>query len=290
MKFVPNALSRVAHRSILKLNGASPTILVVVGVGGLITTAVLASKASRKIDPIIEDYAAARDSLNANAREKDRGRLLGKLYIDTAVELGKLYAPTIVVGVASTTAVLGGHKILRGRHVATMAAYSGLLEQFQSYRKRVATTLGENVEKGIYEGAHGEWTEDPDNKGEHTLKPVFSEDDTKSFLRPFFDETNPNWTRNPQANYYFLKGVQNHMNNILAIRGHVFLNEVYDALGMPRCREGAVSGWLYEGRGDCYVDFGFMTSIEPNTVAFRNHEESRVRLNFNIDGTIWDQI
>lgn len=59
-----------------------------------------------------------------------------------------------------------------------------------------------------------------------------------------FDQKNPNWTPQPEHNELFLRGVQNHMNNVLAAREHLFLNEVYDALHVPRTREGAVMGWI----------------------------------------------
>ena len=165
------------------------------------------------------------------------------------------------------------------------------MEQFQSYRGRVAKTLGEDAERDIYNGAHGEWVEDPDHKGEYKLKPVHNSHPA-SYLRPWFDQTNVNWTRDPQSNYLFLKGVQSHMNDVLQIRGHVFVNDVYDALRIPRTREGQVSGWTYEdnGHGDGYIDLGFMTGDDPQTVAFRNGVENLVQLNFNIDGVIWDLI
>lgn len=289
MNLVPSSISRFGHRTLLKLNGASPTILVVAGVGGLVATSVLAARATRNIDPVLDEHRAIRSDIESTSYSSDKARQkdLLRLYTGTGIKLSKVYGPAIVVGGASAAAVLGGHKILRGRHVATLAAYSGLMEQFQSYRGRVAKTLGEDVEKGIYEGAHGEWK--MDQNGEEKLQPVFAEDKSDSYLRPWFDETCPNWTRDPQANYLFLKGVQSHMNNLLQIRGHVFLNDVYDALRLPRRPEGAIAGWLRDGK-DGYVDFGFMTSIDPNTVAFRNGVERTVRLNFNIDGTIWDKI
>jgi uncharacterized protein DUF6353 len=294
MNLVPKSLTRVGSRSLLKLNASSPTLLVVAGVGGLVATAFLASKASRKLDPILIEHQARRVEVKHNLTDKGRvqQRALLGVYVDTSAKLTKLYGPTLFVGTASVVSVLGGHKILRGRQIATMAAYSGLLEQFQSYRKRIADTLGEEVEKGIYEGARGEWLEDPNHKGEYKLHPVFDKDSTDHYLRPWYDETNPNWVRNAQANYLFLKGVQQHMNIRLQIKGHVFLNEVFDALGIPRTREGVVAGWLYEdkGQGDGFIDFGFMSSLDPHTIAFCNEVEKTVRLNFNIDGVIWDQI
>ena len=296
MSFVPNSISRFGHRSLLKLNGASPTLLVVGGVVGLGVTAVMAARATRNIDPIIEDHHKQRVHIDgiAFSSKKARQKELLHLYTRTAVRFTRLYGPTVAVGITSSAAVLSGHKILHTRQVATLAAYSGLVDQFDAYRRRVAKTWGEDVEKGIYEGAHGEWKDSEEHPGEKSLQPVFDHSDTDHYLRPWFDETNVNWTRDPMANYAFLKGVQTHMNNMLQHRGHVFLNDVFDGLGMQRREEGAVMGWLYEpkeGEGDGYVDFGFMHSIDPNTVAFCNGVERVVRLNFNIDEKpIWNRI
>lgn len=291
MNLVPKTVSRFGHRSLLKLNSASPTILVVTGVIGLGATAVLAAKATRKIDPVLDEHKQARASIGYVGHSKAQQKELVKLYTHTTFELGKIYGPAIFVGTTSAVAVLGGHKILRARHMAVVSAYSGLVEQFGAYRRRVAKTVGEEMERSIYEGAHGEYVEDPDHPGEYKLQPKFDGTDADSYLRPWFDETNVNFTRIPEANYLFLKGVQAHMNRLLDIRGHVLLNDVYDALAMPRRPEGTVTGWLRDSEvGDRYVDFGFMTSPDPHSVAFRNGVERTVRLNFNIDGPIWDKI
>lgn len=293
MSIVPKSVTRLGGRTILQMRAASPTFLVVAGVVGLGATAVLAAKASRNMDPILDEHKKARAEVGYVGQNRDRQKDLALVYLHTSVELGKLYGPTIFVGTTSAIAVLGGHKILRTRHIATMAAYSGLAEQFQAYRGRVAKTLGEDVERGIFEGAHGEWVEDPDHKGEYKLQPKFDkEGQTASYLRPWFDETNPNWTSDPEANRMFLTGVQSHLNNMLQIRGHVFLMEVYDALRIPRVPECAIAGWVWRsGKGDDYVDLGFMTSIDPNTIAFNEGYEPRVQLNFNVDkGPMWNLI
>lgn len=292
--FIPKGLTRFGGRTALKLSSHSPTIMVVAGVVGLGATAVLAAKASRQMDPIIEDHQKGRVDISGTVYEtkREEQKDLVRLYSRTTKDLARLYGPTLVVGTLSTASVLYGHKVLHGRHVASIAAYSGLMEQFTSYRGRVAKTLGSNVERGIYEGAHGEWVEDPDHKGEHKLAPKFDADMVEdSYLRPWFDESNVNWTRDPVMNYTFLKGVQTHMNNILQIRGHVTLNDVYDALRIPRTNEGQVAGWVWNsGVGDNFIDFGFMSGIDPHTVAFRNQAERTVRLNFNVQGNIYGMI
>lgn len=60
-----------------------------------------------------------------------------------------------------------------------------------------------------------------------------------------FNAENPNWTRDPEANWHFLVNVQNHMSDMLAIRGHVFMNDVFDVLRLPRTKLGQTHGWVY---------------------------------------------
>lgn len=295
MKLIPNSVSRFGYRTALKVSAKSPTILVVTGVVGLGVTAVMAARATREIDPILDHHHKQRLIIEETAYVTSRAeqKALLRLYTDSAIELTKLYGTTIVVGTVSAGSILYGHKVLHGRHMATMAAYSGLMDQFKSYRGRVARTLGVKAEQDIYNGAHGEWTEDPDHKGEYKLEPKYDRDaQDETYLRPMFDHNCPNWTSDPVVNYAYLRGVQNHMNNVLEIRGHVFLNDVFDALRLERTKEGQAAGWLRDDKGgvDGFIDFGFMTGQDPQTVAFRENVTPDVRLNFNIDGLIWNEI
>jgi hypothetical protein len=294
MKYIPNKVSRFASVSLLKVSAKSPTILVVSGVIGLGATAFLAAKATRKIDPILEVHADERVTIDlAELAPKDEQRALLDLYVRTGVKFGKLYGPALFVGTASAISVLGGHRILVGRHVASMAAYSGLFQEFNAYRKRVSSTFGEDHERAIYDGATLHYEEDPAHKGEYKLAPKYPEIDPNrdTYLRPWFDETNPNFTRDAQNNFMFLQGVQAHLNRVLNTRGYVFLNDVFDDLRIPRTPEGQSLGWFRDDDiGDDYIDFGFMSGNDPHTIAFRNHAEKTVQLNFNVDGDIWHKI
>lgn len=294
MKFVPNSVSRSASRAMLKLNAKSPTILVVTGVVGFGVTAVMAAQATRKIDPVLEKHLIQRNDVKSWAQEGDREaqRQMLRVYAGTSISLAKIYAPTIVVGSLSAAAVLSGHNILKGRHVATMAAYSGLMEEFRSYRGRVAESLGEDRERELYDGASHAWADDPVHPGE-SKRVAVHDGSVGGYLRPWFDEDNINHTPSADANFMFLRGVQTLMNYRLQARGHLFLNEVLDELCLPRCSEGSVAGWLWKPDSqdrDNYVDFGFLASEDPHTKAFERGEVNTVRLNFNIDGVIWDQI
>lgn len=288
MKYVPKSVTQFAGNTALKLRASSPTILVVTGVVGFGVTAVMAAKASRKAEAPIEEFHKERFAIqHAGLSEQEEKTEIIALYRNTGLDLAKVYGPTVVVGTLSAASILYGHQLLSRRHVATMLAYSGLQEQFLSYRARVAQTIGEKLEKDIYDGAHGEWVEDPDHKGEYKLQPVWDGSlDHDSYLRPWFNQFNVNWTRDWQARKFFLQSAQSYANDRLEIYGHVLLNEVLDGLGLPRQPEGWQAGWLKKADGSSYIDFGILASNDPNTIDFLEGRSDEVRFNFNIDGDI----
>ena len=103
-----------------------------------------------------------------------------------------------------------------------------------------------------------------------------------------FDERCPGWTNDPETNKCFLLQQQNYANEKLKQRGYLFLNEVYDMLGMPRTRVGQVVGWVYDEAyimGDHHVDFGL---FDPRNRYFVNGRENSVLLDFNVYGNILD--
>ena len=91
-------------------------------------------------------------------------------------------------------------------------------------------------------------------------------------------------------NLVFLKQQQNWANELLKTRGHLFLNEVYDMLGIERSKAGQVVGWVYdETNPDCdnYVDFGIYDIYNERKRAFVNGWERSILLDFNVDGDIY---
>ena len=97
-----------------------------------------------------------------------------------------------------------------------------------------------------------------------------------------FDEVSNAWVDAFESNRFFLLHQQEYMNQKLKANGHVFLNEVLDALGLPRTQNGQVVGWVSDGNGDNYIDFGLNSDHKGVNGA--------IVLNFNVDGYILDKI
>ena len=125
--------------------------------------------------------------------------------------------------------------------------------------------------------------------GQHDKKPA----ERKSTISPyavFFDERSAAWTKYPENNKFFLLRSQDYANEKLKQRGYLFLNEVYEMLGLPRTKVGQMVGWVYDTNnpyGDNYVDFGIFNS---HNIDFVNGYEKSVLLDFNVDGDILSYI
>lgn len=102
----------------------------------------------------------------------------------------------------------------------------------------------------------------------------------------WFNEDCYAWSKDPQYNKMYLVNQQNYFNDVLRTRGHLYLNEVYDTLGIPRTKAGQMVGWVFEDENS-RVDFGL---DDPRNQDFNNGKTTNALLVFNVDGVIIDKI
>lgn len=304
-------VTRTFHRVGLVLKKHSPEILVGAGVVGGVVSTVLACKATTKLDEILseskEKIEASHELLEKpellpagkTYTEEDHKKDLTVIYAQTGLDLVKLYAPAVGLGILSVTAVLTGHNILRKRNMAIAAAYTALDTSFKQYRGRVVERFGEALDKELRYNV----------KTKEIEEIVVNEDGTESIVKKTVDVIDPNdvyspyarcwdcgctgWTKDPEYNLMFLKDQQRYANDMLRTKGHLFLNEVHDMLGLPRTKAGQVVGWLYDEKcpnGDNCVDFGIYDINKPANRDFVNGYERSIWLDFNVDGNIMDLI
>jgi len=260
---------------------------------GMAGTIVFSSRAAVKSQPAVQDFKDELATIESDFNEKtiseeERKSLILQEYGNFAFEISKAYAFPVVLGLASAAALTKSHQILTARNAALTAAYAGLDKLFKEYRQRVIAELGEQKDQ---EFAYGSTSKDIvayDEAGNPVIQEKKSiPKDAKSLYGAWFDEANRNWSKNNGYNYTFLDNQQQWANLQLKSRGHLFLNEVYDLIGLPRTPEGAIVGWIYYGKegSDGYVDMGFHKN--PDFVA---GFERNVFLDFNVDGVIYDKI
>lgn len=302
-----NKLSRTVHKVGFKLKKHSPEILVIAGVAGTVASAVMACKATLKVNEITDEtkvniekiHVALENGVTEAGKEyteQDSKKDLTTVYVQTGVKLAKLYAPSVIIGALSVTAILSGHNITRKRNMALAAAYTAVDKGFKEYRGRVVERFGEELDRELRYNikakeieetvANEDGTETTVTKTVKTVNPS----DISEYAK-FYDDGCSGWTKDPELNLCFLKAQERYANQRLQAKGILYLNEVYELLGIPRTRAGQVVGWIYDPEnpnGDNYVDFGIYDFYKESNRRFVNGEERTILLDFNVDGNILD--
>ena len=272
----------------------SPEILIFGGVAMGIAAAVIACKETTKLEEVSEKGKEEIEEVKKYPTAQTYKRDLTIAYARHAGRLVKLYTPAIILGGASISAVLGGHSILRQRNLAMAAAYSALDEGFRKYRSRVREELGEEVDRRMRFGGKEESVEvvetDEEGKKKKKKDKCVTYADCSDYAR-FFDCGSIKWTKNAEANLFTLKQLERYADEMLEARGHLFLNEVYDLLDIPRTQAGTVVGWIIEpGVPHEKVSFGLYDLDDEAKRRFVNGYEENILLDFNVDGIIYDKI
>lgn len=248
----------------------------------------------RQMDLIQEDLEAGK-----YLSERDAKRDIFAERMDYCWELMKLYGPAASTTVTGMVLIMGGHHMISKRSAAITAAYKALEEGYNQYRSRVREDLGADYDRKYLYGLKEETTEitvkGSDGEEKKLETTIYKPGDTDiianhSPYARFFDEYSTQWTRNPEYNLMFLNAQQNYANDKLHATGHLFLNEVYEMLGMPHTKAGSVVGWVMNKGGDNCVDFGIYDLHDQIKRAFVNGFEPSILLDFNVDGVIYDLI
>ena len=235
----------------------SPEILVGVGIVGIAAGTVLACKETRKIDPIIEEHKETLNDIHMASdtgiiidketsegvpyTEKDKRRDLFNCYFHTGVELGKLYLPSVLVMTGSIGCILTSHNILNKRNIGLTAAYAGLSQAYEEYRKNIIEKFGESADIEARYSVKAK-----KNKNGETTYETTDKTDEVDHSR-FFDCESRFWDKNLNVNLMTLYSAETNLNRKLKTRrSHtVTLNEVYDSLDLRPSDDCQVLGYKY---------------------------------------------
>ena len=300
-----NKTTRLLNKTNIKIRKYSPEIFLGLGIMGVITSTIIACKNTLKVNDIldkadndIKDVKKALETKKEEYTEQDSKKDLTIIYTQMGVKFVKLYVFPISLGTLSIMSIIQGHNILRKRNMAIAAAYAVVDKGFKEYRKNVIERFGEKMDKELRYNLKAEEVEieTVDENGKikkEKCEMTVVDGNTVSEYAKFFDEFSDNWEKDAEYNLMFLRRQQDYANELLKSRGHVFLNEVYDMLGLKRTKAGQVVGWIYDKNnpnGDNYIDFNIYDISKESNRAFVNGTERSILLDFNVDGVIYDLI
>lgn len=312
---IKETLTQAGSKMLFKVKKASPELLIF---GGIITGGVatyMMCKQTLKVADIVDETKETLNTIHEQEakieageepkyEDKETGEIIPYTtevakkdktiaYLQCGAKVVKNYAPAAGLYILSVVMILGGFKIIKGRYVTTMAVLSATQGKFAKYRKLIADKYGKDIDLETLLGVEHDTKVDEvvDEKGNITVKETethtanHNNDDADYCV--LFDELNcRTWKNDPVANYTFLKGMEKWATNRLRSRGHLFLNEIYDALGKERTKTGALCGWVLNGEGDDFVDFG----LDNIPREWDWYEEPNMWLTFNCQGAIYDKI
>ena len=297
-------VSGSVHKIGFELKKHSPEIFIAVGVVGTVASAVMACKATTKLNDILEESKEQIDAIHeAPQKEELKDRYdedmmrkdLALVYFQTGVKVAKLYAPAVILGTLSITSIVASNNILRKRNVALAAAYATVDKGFKEYRERVVERYGEQVD---YELTHNIKTKEitetvVDEKGkEKQVKKTVEVADpnvTNDYIK-YFTRSNPYWDDTPDYVELFLRSQQNYANDRLKVDKVLTLNDVYDSLGFQKTKAGMVVGWVFDENnedGDNFIEFNVHKVYIPNEYG---EEELAYAIDFNVDGNIYNKM
>lgn len=295
---LPAGVTNKFGRQLLHIQKASPKLMFAGGIVGVVGAGVLACRATLKMSDVFDkaekntQLVESEKELNSEYDDKAYAKDLTVIKVKTGVEIVKLYAPAIGLGIVSIGLLTGSHVTLSRRNASLTAAYAAASEAYDRYRERVRAELGDEQDRKFRYGVDvtEESVEGKDGKIK-TVKHEKAAFDGFSQYARLFTEGLDMWRPNPEHNKIFLQAQQNYANEMLKARGHVMLNDVYDMLGMERSSAGCVVGWVLGKDGDNYIDFGiFNDASNPQVRDFLELREASILLDFNVDGLVYDKI
>lgn len=258
MKFI-QGLNKVAKG----FSKNSPLILTVTGVIGIGATAVLAYKSRSRVEAIIEEVEETRKDeerinelidLQDRLTDEEETELsyLQENYVPVSKalvirDLAGAVALPVVTGVASLACVTLSWYIMNNRLLTVSGALATATAEHVYYKRKVADRFGEEVERELSTPVHKVEAEYTDEKGKKKTGEVNVKDTLESLEGRWFDESMEYTADDFSYNKAFVEAVAEKLGVQFMNRGSLTLNQVYDALGFPRSRAGALMGWSGAG-------------------------------------------
>lgn len=202
----------------------SPELLTGLGIAGMITTTVLAVKATPKALKLIENK---KEELCIDPTEK-------LTPVETVKATWKCYIPAAITGVTSVACLVGASSVNARRNAALATAYNLSTTALSEYKEKVIETVGEKKEREIRDKvAEDQVQKNPVNNSAIVVT-------NKGGTRFMDSITKRRFTSDIET----IRQIANRLNRqMINGQDYVSLNEFYYELGLEGCDVGDELGW-----------------------------------------------
>lgn len=219
----------------------SPEILTGLGIAGMITTTVMAVRATPKALTLIEDEK--RQQSKKNGYDGDKIKISHLKPVEIVKTTWKCYLPAGITGVLSIACIISGQKESVRRSTAFATAYSISENALKTYQQKVIETIGEKKEILVRDAVAREQVENSQiNKREIII--------TEKGNTLCLDSISNQPFRSDKGT---IEKIENEINRRLRSEMFISLNDFYSELGIKHSTIGYDIGWN--------VDEGFEISF-----------------------------
>lgn len=289
-------LTRAVAAAKLVAKAHAPTIMVVSGVVSMGASVITASKKTLKVEEVLERHVPDLEkikqgkeldlpSYDSNAQLKD----LTVVYTHVGMDLTKLYFVPGVLFIGGAALVFGGHRVMLKRNATLAIAFTGLQKAFDAYRQNVRDEFGDTADQGMLNGyKEVEVYDDKSGKTQTIRTRDWDNVENDPYNKVFSAETSDQFINDLGVNKLFIANQQRMANIKLGLDGYLYLNDVYESLGMRKTDVGQVCGWkerrLPDGSRDIpFIDLGLDKPMPDDWKYTANNE---IYLDINCQGLI----
>lgn len=230
--------SKLIKNTQFVLSKHSPEILTGLGIAGMITTTVLAVKATPKALRCIDDAAYEKEELSLTGVEKVKA-------------CWKCYIPAAITGTVSIACLIGASSVNARRNAALATAYKLSETALTEYREKVVETIGEKKERNIKDAIAKDSIKNNPVSQQNVI--ITGKGDTLCYDKLF--------GRYFKSDIETLKKIENELNRRMFSECYVSLNDFYYEVGLDGVDAGEDLGWNIDNG---YIDLDFSSQLSTD--------------------------
>jgi hypothetical protein len=224
-------MKQTVHKLTMGAKKHSPAIFTGVGIVGLGLTAFWAYKSRDKVEAVVEEIE----------RKRDLEIPINKM--EVAKDITEAIYKPVLAGALSVTCILLAQKIQNNRIKVLVGTLA--VEQARNiyFEKKYRKEHGEEAYEKFVTPTEDVETIEVDKKGKEKITVTQVKKEIDETIGQWYSDSEDYAADDHHYNIASIDAVNERMQTLLFARGSLLLNEVREALGFSRIRNGALLGW-----------------------------------------------